>query len=339
MKFSLIIIVFIAVILAIIPQILYALVKLVSLIFDINVRYRHFGYASLGIFIVCMCLMAYGNLYGRFRYEVKPFTYTNADIPASFDGYRIVHISDIHSGGWVDHPEKLQNVIDTINALDADLICFTGDLADISPDEVTPLVPILKQLKAKDGVISILGNHDYFPYMNRDNMAKRNKDVEKLKDIERNQLSWNLLLNDNIAISRNKTADRVIDSTSTSADTIYIIGSENHSMGTHRVIQRGKLMDAMNGSEGHFRILLTHDPTHWSGEVVPKTDIPLTLSGHTHAMQFRVFGFTPSRFAYPECDGLYKKGDQTLYVNIGLGGSIRMRIGATPEITVITLKK
>lgn len=313
--------------------------KLLSLFIDINVRYRPYGYTAIGIVVVCMCLIMYGNLIGRFRYEVKPFTYTNAQIPAAFDGYRIVHISDIHSGGWVDHPEKLQHLVDTINALKADLICFTGDLADLSPEEVTPLVPILKQLKAKDGVISILGNHDYFPYMNRDNMAKRNKDVEKLKDVERNQLSWNLLLNENTAISRKCDVHNDNDSTNASADTMYIIGSENHSMGTHRVIQRGKLMDAMKGSEGHFRILLTHDPTHWSGEVVPKTDIPLTLSGHTHAMQFRVFGFTPSRFAYPECDGLYKKGDQTLYVNIGLGGSIRMRIGATPEITVVMLKK
>lgn len=313
-------------VLALLPHVAYLIVKGVSLLAHFKVAYKPFGIAALCLFGSWVALVAYGNMIGRFRYEVKEWTHTDATLPASFDGYRIVHISDIHSGGWIGNEEKLQKVVDKINSLNADLICFTGDLADLAPGEVRPLVPYLQQLKAKDGVVSILGNHDYFPYarFGKKNDELRTKAVEELIALERNEIGWRLLLNESTFIRRGN-------------DSIAIIGTENQSLGAHPVIQRANLTEAMEGTDSCFRILLTHDPTHWQGEVVGKTDIPLTLSGHTHAMQFRIFGWTPSSWVYKECDGLYTEGSQKLYVNIGLGGSMRMRIGATPEITLLTL--
>lgn len=304
----------------------YLIQKALSLFMDINVRYKPYGYTSLCVAVVWVAAVLYGHYIGRFRHEVTQWTYVNGQIPAAFDGYRIVHISDIHSGGWVGNEERLQTIVDEVNALQPDLICFTGDIADLHPSEVYPVIPVLKQLVAKDGVVSILGNHDYFPYGRFGESMNRRKAIDEVIGIERDTLGWQLLLNENVIINRG-------------GDSIAVLGSENQSMGTHSVVRRGNLQQAMDGTDGMFRILLTHDPTHWRGEVVGNTDIPLTLSGHTHAMQFRIFGWSPSCFAYSEYDGKYSEGAQTLYVNIGLGGSIRMRVGATPEITLLTLRR
>ena len=331
MKYLLLGIVIISVLLALLPHIIYILAKLVGLATHLRISYRPFGYAALVLVAVWILTAIYGNVYGRFRHEVKQVNLTFSNLPASFDGLRIVHISDLHLDGWVGHEEELQKRIDEINALQPDIICFTGDLVSLSPNELKPFIPILKQLRTnssnkRGAVYSVLGNHDYLPYT-RIGLRAREAAVKELIRMEREELGWTVLLNESDIIRRGN-------------DSIAILGCENQSVGAHPVIQRGDLRKALKSiSDEQFSLLLTHDPSQWRKEVVPETDIPLTLSGHTHAMQLRILGFTPSKWIYPECDGLYTEGNQHLYVNIGLGGTLPWRIGATPEITLITLKR
>ena len=335
MKYLLLGIVIISVLLALLPHIIYILAKLVGLAIHLRISYRPFGYAALVLVAVWILTAIYGNVYGRFRHEVKQVNLTFSNLPASFDGLRIVHISDLHLDGWVEHEKELQERIDEINALQPDIICFTGDLVSLSPKELKPFIPILRQLHTNSTLLqgdkmgtvyAVLGNHDYFPYARIGN-RERNAAVTELVRMEREELGWKVLLNESDIIRRGN-------------DSIAILGCENQSVGAHPVIQRGDLRKALKSiSDERFSLLLTHDPSQWRKEVVPETDIPLTLSGHTHAMQLRILGLTPSKWIYPECDGLYTEGNQHLYVNIGLGGTLPWRIGATPEITLITLKR
>ena len=203
-------------------------------------------------------------------------------LPESFKGYRIVHISDLHINGYEGKDNLLLSIIKEINALKPDLICFTGDLVSIDEAELTHFLPLLRQLKAKDGVISIMGNHDYMPYKRNVSNKERAMNVAELQRMEREDLGWKLLLNENTFIHRGN-------------DSIAIVGSENQSLGIHSIIRRGNLTKALEGTDQSFRIILTHDPTHWRGEILGKArskdDGTLTLSGHTHSGQFRVLGF------------------------------------------------
>ena len=331
MKYLLLGIIIIGVLLALVPHVIYIMVRLVGLMAHFRIGYRPFGVAALILVAVWLVIAIYGNGYGRFRHEVKQVQLSFESLPASFDGLRIVHISDLHLDGWVGHEKELQKRIDEINALQPDIICFTGDLVSLSLNELKPFIPILKQLRTnssnkRGAVYSVLGNHDYLPYT-RIGLRAREAAVKELIRMEREELGWKVLLNESDIIRRGN-------------DSIAILGCENQSVGAHPVIQRGDLRKALKSvSDERFSLLLTHDPSQWRKEVVPETDIPLTLSGHTHAMQLRILGFTPSKWIYPECDGLYTEGNQHLYVNIGLGGTLPWRIGATPEITLITLKR
>ena len=321
MKYLLLGIVIISVLLALLPHIIYILAKLVGLAIHLRISYRPFGYAALVLVAVWILIAIYGNVYGRFRHQVKHVDLTFSNLPASFDGLRIVQISDLHLDGWTGHEKELQERIDEINALQPDIICFTGDLVSLSPKELKPFIPILRQLHTNSTLLqgdkmgtvyAVLGNHDYFPYARIGN-RERNAAVTELVRMEREELGWKVLLNESDIIRRGN-------------DSIAILGCENQSVGAHPVIQRGDLRKALKSiSDERFSLLLTHDPSQWRKEVLPETDIPLTLSGHTHAMQLRIMGFTPSKWIYPECDGLYREGDQYLYVNIGLGGTERFR--------------
>jgi predicted MPP superfamily phosphohydrolase len=210
-----------------------------------------------------------------------------------------------------------------INSLDADLIAFTGDLITLSPDEVHPLEHSLRSLNAKDGVVSILGNHDYSMYSDVDQTTK-DEDLQRLITKQK-EMGWNLLLNENRSIERG-------------VERISIIGVENIS-GDKHFRTYGDLAKAMEGADGEYKILLSHDPTHWRKGVVAQSDIDLMLAGHTHAMQVMFFGWSPSSLIYDEWGGLYSEGEQYLYVNRGLGQTVfKARIGAVPEITLIELK-
>ena len=329
MRFLLFGIISIAVILALLPHIVFLMVRLAGMIAHFRISYRPFGMAAVLLVVIWILTVIFGNVYGRFRHEVKQVQLSFESLPAAFDGYRIVHISDLHLDGWKGHEKKLQQRIDEINALHPDIICFTGDLISLSPDELKPFIPILRQLHSNQGgcVYAVLGNHDYMPYNRSVSQRQRDAAVRELVRLEREELGWAVLLNESAVIRHG-------------GDSIAILGCENQSVGTHPVIQRGDLRKAIQSvPSSMFSILLTHDPSQWRKEVLSETDIPLTLCGHTHAMQLRLFGFTPSKWLYPECDGLYQEGKQYLYVNIGLGGTLPWRIGATPEITLITLKR
>ena len=345
---------------ALLPHLVYLIAKVISLMAHFHIAYKPFGYTALGMMAAWLILFCWGYFFGRYFHEVKPVTIACKGLPKAYDGFRIVQISDLHLDGWKGHEDELLGIVNEINALNPDAIVFTGDLVSLDESELKPFIPILSKLKSPNGVVSIMGNHDYIPYNRSLSDKERAYKISDLQRMQREDLGWKLLLNDNCpvfphrshpnraefgSITKNTAETTPViapsaaefGSTTPSPYFVSFIGCENQSMGIHNVISRGDLKKASEGTENHYPIILTHDPTHWRGEIV-KGRPSLTLSGHTHAGQFRVLGWSVARFIYDEYDGLYTDGDHNLYVNIGLGGTMPMRIGATPEISIITLK-
>lgn len=266
----------------------------------------------------------FGAIKGKENFKVREVTFISENLPEEFDGYRVLQLSDIHSGSWKGNPEALKRAIDICNSQNADLALFTGDLVNSRSDELIEFMNIFAGLKAKDGVYSVLGNHDYGTYVKWDSEADRIINIDSLIARE-NRMGWRMMNNSHTIIRRGN-------------DSIAVIGVENS--GRPPFPDYARLKEASAGTEGMFQILMSHDPTHWRREVLPKSDIELTLSGHTHDMQITFFGLSVSSFIYPEHNGMYMEGERGLYVNIGLGHVLfPMRLGAWPEITVITLKK
>lgn len=266
----------------------------------------------------------FGAIKGKENFKVREVTFTSANLPEEFDGYRVMQLSDIHSGSWKGNPEALKKAIDLCNRQNADLALFTGDLVNSRSDELLEFTEIFSELKAKDGVYSVLGNHDYGTYVKWNSEADRIANIDSLIARE-NRMGWRMLNNSHTIIRRGN-------------DSIAVIGVENS--GRPPFPDYARLKEASAGTEGMFQILMSHDPTHWRRQVLPESDIELTLSGHTHDMQITFFGLSVSSFIYPEHNGIYMEGERGLYVNIGLGHVLfPMRLGAWPEITVITLKK
>ena len=266
----------------------------------------------------------FGAIKGKENFKVKEVTFTSANLPEVFDGYRVMQLSDIHSGSWKGNPEALKKAIDLCNRQNADLALFTGDLVNSCSDELLEFTEIFSELKAKDGVYSVLGNHDYGTYVKWNSEADRIANIDSLIARE-NRMGWRMLNNSHTIIRRGN-------------DSIAVIGVENS--GRPPFPDYARLKEASAGTEGMFQILMSHDPTHWRRQILPESDIELTLSGHTHDMQITFFGLSVSSFIYPEHNGMYMEGERGLYVNIGLGHVLfPMRLGAWPEITVITLKK
>lgn len=306
---------------------------------------------SLSVVIVFVV----GFTYGWRHITVSRYKFGHTSIPSSFDGYKIVQLSDFHIGTLSGHKEVVQHIVDSVNRLEPDLIVFTGDLVNLKSEEERGFHEVLRGFKAKDGVVSVMGNHDYMMYAHGHRAADSDgkfsttreqvADIHRLQDAERD-LGWHLLLNENYVIRRGADAD------GEGGESIAIIGVENDGDGKH-FPQYGDLTKAQAGlDEGMFRVLLSHDPTHWRRNVLPDTRIPLTLSGHTHAMQFMLFGWSPSRWAYSEWKGEYtvdndpstgassaRSTHRTLIVSSGIGEvGIPFRFGAWPEIVEITLR-
>ena len=299
------------------PKIAYTLVALVGrLAALIHIPTAPFTVIGAGLAGIILVTLLYGCFVELYQYDVRKVEIASPNLPQTFDGYKIVHISDIHSGSWNPNGKQMKQMVELVNSQNADVVCFTGDLVTNNHSEIDPFFDLLQQIRATDGVFSVLGNHDYsFLMSSRDTL-------QRLIEKEQN-LGWRLLLNENEKITRGK-------------DSIAIIGVEN--VGRPPFPHVGDLPKASQGTEGMFRILLSHDPTHWREEVIPNTDIPLTLSGHTHAGQLDLPFLSLSRSMYPEYRGLYTEGEQSLYVNAGLGFTFfPIRIGARPEITVIQL--
>lgn len=281
------------------------------------------SYIGLTLSLLTMAYLIFGATIGKQHFQVKEVSIESKDIPKGFDGFRIVQLADIHAGSWGNNTAPMQKAVDVINHLKPDLIVFTGDLVNNLANELDPFIPVFSQLKATHGVYSVLGNHDYSTYIEWDTPQQQEAQLESLK-AKQAQMGWTLLNNHHVKLHHQH-------------DSIALIGVENS--GRPPFPDRARLPEASEGAEGMFQILLSHDPSHWRREVLPETDIQLTLSGHTHAMQTKIFGFSPARFVYPEYDGLYQEDGQMLYVNIGLGHLLYpMRLGAWPEITLFTLK-
>ena len=284
--------------------------------------FKSFFRKSLWAMLIAPILFCYGFLIERNQCQIKNIEIESKEIPQSFNGYKIVQISDLHLHSFKGREKTLKKFVNEINNQNADLVVFTGDLVSYGPWELDGLDTILSKIKSNDGIYSVLGNHDYSAYSNFPDSIKQ-KYVDELKD-RQFQMGWNLLLDKNVSIIREN-------------DTISLIGVENIS--THRAfLSFGNLQNAIKNSSGSYKILLSHDPTHWELEVKDTPEIDLMLSGHTHAMQFSIFGWSPSSFIFKEVAGLFKHNDQYLYVNIGLGETVmKTRIGAKPEITLIQL--
>ncbi len=269
-------------------------------------------------------LMAYGFFFGWRHVIVRRATCVSPLLPASFNGYRVLQLSDIHIGTYLRNRRFIDKLVALVNDQHADLVVFTGDLVNVSAEEVIPFQYVLKQVSATDGVLSIMGNHDYCEYgedKSERNVAKNQTVLHYLEE----KIGWHLLMNEHVLIHRGD-------------DAIAIIGVENISRPPFQ--DYGDLKKAMEGlPQGMFKILLSHDPSHWRRGVLHQTDIALTLSGHTHAGQLRVGRLSPSKVAYQEWGGKYTEDGSMLYVSTGIGGTVPFRLGAWPEINIITLQR
>jgi hypothetical protein len=273
--------------------------------------------------------LLYGITRGKYAYTIERVSIAFKDLPKAFDGFKIVQISDIHSGSF-DSISGVKEGIHMINSLDADIVCFTGDLVNSEKEEIDPYIDIFSQISARYGKYAVLGNHDYYGRDARDEGPKR--DVYFADFFTRfEKMGFDLLNNANRKLSLD-------------GDVINIIGVENWGAGRW-FPKRGDLdVATKNLPDNGFNILLSHDPSHWDAKVLgfPKT-MHLTLSGHTHGMQFGIkipgFEWSPVKYRYPRWMGLYKENDQYLYVNRGFGFlAFPGRVGMWPEITLIELR-
>ena len=268
---------------------------------------------------------------GRYRYRVISHTLEFDDLPEAFDGFTIAQISDIHSGSF-DNKNKVEYGVNMVNELDADVVMFTGDMVNNLASEAEPWIDTFKELTGKNGVFSILGNHDYGDYWRFPNAQDKVDNLNRLKEIHR-EMGMDLLLNESRFFERN-------------GQRIYVAGVEN--WGLPPFPQYGDLESALNGiPEKAFTVMLSHDPSHFDAEIKqhPKK-VHLTLSGHTHGMQFGIeipgwIKWSPVKFKYPKWAGLYNElNDQVLHVNRGFGFlAFPGRVGIWPEITHLTLRK
>ena len=278
--------------------------------------------------ILCVPVIWYIVLWGSFigfnKLETNRQTYTSSALPKAFDGYKIVLFSDAHVGsytGW--NEDVLKRAVESINAQKPDMIVFTGDIQNAEPQEIYRHLDALSGLKAKDGVFSVLGNHDYGDYI-RGNTAKKVANCRETMSLER-QMGWTLLMNEHRYINRGKAS-------------IVIAGMENDGDGI-RFPQKGDIKKTLKGIQpGSFVVMLEHDPSSWKRKIIPDGHAQLTLSGHTHRMQFAIFGWCPMSVLGREFNDWYTEGKQSLFVTAGLGGLIPFRFGATGEIVVLTLR-
>ena len=323
--------IFCTIVLLLCPTLAWLICWIIARLCHHSMPFAPFGYTGLALVLLFCGTMLYGYWFGRKQLRVTETSYASPQVPSTFDKYKIVHISDLHLSSFADSPDFLQRIIDTINAQQPDLICFTGDFVGFGVEEAIPFTHMLRQLHAKEGIMSVLGNHDFALYHHGLNDEQKEEKVNQLTAYQRDTLGWQLLRNQSYLIQRDSAY-------------LQIIGVDNTSCQGQgfQTISRGDLIKAMRllgdkaKGEG-LQILLTHDPSHWQGEVIPMTDIPLTLSGHTHAGQVRLFGYPLSSLMFTESEGWYHNEGQSLHINTGLGCTLPVRIGVPPEITVITL--
>ncbi|NND52020.1 MAG: metallophosphoesterase [Flavobacteriaceae bacterium] len=293
-------------------------------------RRKFISQIALGLAAIPFASFLYGIYRGKYNFKVLNYTLHFEDLPDAFDGYRITQISDIHSGSF-DNTRKIEYGIDLINEQKSDAIFFTGDMVNNKAEEMYPYLDMFKKLNAKDGMYSVLGNHDYGDYIRWESEDAKTKNLKDLKKLQKD-IGFDLLLNDNRYIEKD-------------GQRIAVIGVENWGKGGFK--KAGDLQKAIATlDKDDFKILLSHDPSHWEAEVVDDNyHFHLTLSGHTHGMQFGIeipgwFKWSPVKWRYKQWAGIYEKFGQFINVNRGFGYlAFPGRVGIWPEITVIELKK
>jgi len=274
--------------------------------------------------------LLYGMYQGRYNYRVLKYTLTYPSLPDSFDGFQITQISDLHCGSF-DHPEKVAYGMELINQQKSDLLLFTGDLVNNKSSEARPWVDLVANIEAPYGKFSVLGNHDYGDYSSWESEAAKQKNMEEMHQTHKD-MGFDLLLNESRYIEKN-------------GEKIALVGVEN--WGAGRFKKAGDLEKSIAQIQPEdFKILLSHDPSHWEAEVLPHSyPFHLTLSGHTHGFQFGIeipgwIKWSPIQWRYKHWAGIYEEKEQKLNVNRGFGYlAYPGRVGIWPEITVITLKK
>ncbi|MCK4562113.1 MAG: metallophosphoesterase, partial [Flavobacteriaceae bacterium] len=283
--------------------------------------------AGLTVAAIPFTSMLYGITKGKYDFKVNKVSLSFKNLPKAFHGFKIVQISDIHSGSF-DSREAILEGIDLINQQDADIVLFTGDLVNNDSREIEPFIDDFKKIEAKNGVYSILGNHDYGDYKKWNSAKEKQENFDLILEYHK-QMNFKLLNNQNAVITKE-------------GQDIGVFGVEN--WGNPPFPQKGDLDIALSGIENiPFKILMSHDPTHWTKKIIPhKTHFDLTLAGHTHGMQFGIeipgFKWSPIKYIYPQWAGLYENAKQYLYVNRGFGFlGYPGRAGIRPEITVIEL--
>jgi predicted MPP superfamily phosphohydrolase len=288
-----------------------------------------FSMLVMPLSVLATLVIFWGMLFGRFNYKVRHTEITYTDLPKAFDGYKIVHISDLHLGSLYGKQEKFSRAIDLINNESPDLLLFTGDLVNNLAEETEGWEELLSDLQARDGNYAILGNHDYGEYYDWPDENAHTQNMTKLVEAHKNS-GFSLLLNRSVRISKGN-------------EEIFLAGVENWGLPPFK--QYGDLAKALEDvPDSGFTILLSHDPSHWDAEITGNTGVHLTLSGHTHGMQFGIrignFRWSPIQLKYPRWVGLYQQGNQYLHVNPGLGYiGYAGRIWIPPEISVITMKR
>ena len=284
---------------------------------------------AVGLAAIPFTSLLYGMFRGKYNFKVLTYELEYDDLPEAFEGFKITQISDIHSGSF-DNAKKVQYGVDLVNAQGSDVVFFTGDLVNNKAEEILPWIETFKKINAKHGVYSVLGNHDYGDYMRWESPQAKKKNMQALKKAQK-QMGWDLLLNQSRFIEKD-------------GQRIAVIGVENWGSGFKQVGDLNKALTDV--SEKDFKILMSHDPSHWEAEVLPHPfKIHLTLSGHTHGMQFGIeipgwIKWSPVKWRYKQWAGVYQESDQRLNVNRGFGYlAYPGRVGIWPEVTVITLTK
>ena len=278
--------------------------------------------------VVVFALMWWGALINRFRTQVREVEVAVQGLPEQFDGYRLVQFSDFHVGTYGSDTAYVSKVVNRLNDLNGDVLLFTGDIVNRRTDELLPFIMPLSRLKAAHGVYSILGNHDYGDYSDWESDAHKHRNMILMDSLQKS-MGWRLLRNEHVILRQG-------------TDSIALIGVEN--VGDPPFTVYGSLNDSYPSlGDSVTKVLLTHNPAHWTSDIADNDsiNIALSLSGHTHAMQIELFGLSPAVWRYPTWGGLYvdTNSRHKLYVNIGIGTvGLPMRLGATPEITVITLR-
>ena len=285
---------------------------------------------ALGIAAIPLASIIYGIYKGKYNYKVLKYTLYFEDLPKAFDGYRLTQISDIHSGSF-DNMDKVNYAVDLINEQQSDVILFTGDMVNNKAEELVPYKKMFSKLKAKDGLFSVLGNHDYGDYVKWDSEEAKRQNLEDLISLQRD-IGFDVLLNESRYLEKN-------------GERIALVGVENWGAGGFKTA--GDLKKASSIiDKNDFKILMSHDPSHWEKKVIQDDyHYHLTLSGHTHGMQFGIeipgwFKWSPVKWRYKYWAGIYKELGQYINVNRGFGYlAFPGRVGIWPEITVIELKK